>query len=340
MRMKNWQVQAFGLLLLALLLLFSVPLFMKKIPDVLQHTAQQELKRNGMDWVAVNARGRNITLGGQAPDIQHHQQALDTLDQVYGVRDVTDNMNPRIVDPYTFEMRWTGEKLHVKGFVSHQENYTAFLESAFKVYGKDNVSGDVQLGAGAPDHWDDLLQQSLQSLKTMEQGVIDITNQSIHVSGKSVTSDTKYTIQRKLSAYTEHGYQPSMHIVAADAADLICQQRFTELLASKSIQFKSGKTDILPASFSLLTKLSDTASLCSKSIITVAGHTDSQGNPESNHKLSEKRAEAVVAWLFQQGIEIRRLNAMGYGASKPVGDNKTEQGRARNRRIEFIVGGN
>ncbi len=340
MTVKNWQVQIFGWLLLALLLLISIPTFMKKIPATLEKTAQHKLQNSGIDWVSVNAHGRNITLSGQAPDIQHHQQAMTALGNIPGVRNVTDNMSPRIVSPYTFIMSWTGKNLEVNGYVSNQEDYNNFLETAFRLYGKDKVSGGIQLGAGAPDNWGDLLQSTIQSLSTMEQGVVDITNQSIHVSGTAATTTTKQQIQQKLAAFSQFNYQSTLHIVAADAADLICQQRFTQLLAAKNIQFQSGKTNIVAASFPLLEKLRDTAALCSKSNITIAGHTDNKGRNKSNKELSEKRAQAVVAWLFQQGIDMQRLHAIGYGASNPVADNKTEQGRARNRRIEFIVGGN
>ncbi len=337
--LKNWQVQTLGLILLALLFLISTPLFLKKIPATLKHAAQQKLHSNGIDWVAVNAHGRNITLKGNAPNIQHHQQALSTLDQMYGVRHVVDEMSPRIVSPYTFVMRWTENNLEIKGYVSNQDDYNHFLESAFQLYGKENVSGDIQLGAGAPNNWADLLQSTLLSLSTMEQGIVDITNHAIHVSGKATTTATKQNIQQDLAAYTQFNYQSSMNIIAADAADLVCQQRFTKLLKSRNIQFQTGETTIASTSFPLLKKLSNTAALCSKSKITIVGHTDNEGSNASNIKLSEKRAQAVVAWLFQQGIEMQRLSAVGHGAKNPVADNDTEQGRARNRRIEFIVGG-
>lgn len=338
MTIKNWQVQILGLLLLALLFLYSIPLLMKKIPASLEETAQQELQKNGINWAGVDTHGRNITLSGQAPTIQQHQQALAALDKVYGSRNITDNMSPRIISPYTFNMNWTSEGLDVNGFVSDQKAYEKFLIKAFELYGKENVTGNIQLGAGAPDNWDELLQSSLHPLKSMEQGIIEITNKSVHVSGKSTTTRVKQKIQQDLRAYKKLNYQPSMHIVAGDAADLICQQRFSKLLDSQTIQFKSGKAIILPASFPLLKSLSDTAALCSKSTITISGHTDSQGNDESNLELSEKRAQAVLAWLFQQGIDTQKLNALGHGESMPIADNETESGRAKNRRIEFNVG--
>jgi len=70
--------------------------------------------------------------------------------------------------------------------------------------------------------------------------------------------------------------------------------------------------------------------------LRVEGHTDSQGNGAANQALSEKRAQAVVAWLTGKGISASRLTAKGFGATKPVADNSTDDGRAKNRRVELV----
>jgi OOP family OmpA-OmpF porin len=70
----------------------------------------------------------------------------------------------------------------------------------------------------------------------------------------------------------------------------------------------------------------------------VGGHTDSIGSDEYNLRLSQRRAEAVAAWLAAHGIAAARLTAKGFGESKPVADNRTAEGRQRNRRIEIVVG--
>jgi len=67
----------------------------------------------------------------------------------------------------------------------------------------------------------------------------------------------------------------------------------------------------------------------------IEGHTDSTGTRKSNQALSQQRAGAVVAWLVKNGIAGSRLTAVGVGDTRPVADNKTEEGRARNRRVEL-----
>jgi K(+)-stimulated pyrophosphate-energized sodium pump len=73
--------------------------------------------------------------------------------------------------------------------------------------------------------------------------------------------------------------------------------------------------------------------------VKIGGYTDSTGNPDTNRKLSEDRASSVVAELTRLGISGDRLEAQGYGAEHPIGDNATEEGRAMNRRISIRVTG-
>ena len=69
--------------------------------------------------------------------------------------------------------------------------------------------------------------------------------------------------------------------------------------------------------------------------IRIEGHTDSTGTRQGNQVLSQQRAGSVVAWLVNNGIASTRLVAAGLGDTRPVADNSTEEGRARNRRVEL-----
>ena len=70
--------------------------------------------------------------------------------------------------------------------------------------------------------------------------------------------------------------------------------------------------------------------------LAVQGHTDNTSTPAHNQQLSEARAQAVVAALTAQGIAAGRLQAQGFGQTKPLADNATEAGRAQNRRVELV----
>ena len=69
----------------------------------------------------------------------------------------------------------------------------------------------------------------------------------------------------------------------------------------------------------------------------IEGHTDNRGKPQYNLELSKRRAAAVLRYLSEHGVEAARLESEGYGLDKPIADNNTEQGRAANRRVEFVV---
>lgn len=118
-----------------------------------------------------------------------------------------------------------------------------------------------------------------------------------------------------------------------------CQKIFTALLNAEKIRFQTSKADISPASHRLLDRLVETAGKCPAARIRVEGHTDSSGARGTNQKLSQERAEAVVAYLRAKGIGAERLTAEGFGPDKPVANNKTPAGREKNRRTEFTVQG-
>lgn len=72
-------------------------------------------------------------------------------------------------------------------------------------------------------------------------------------------------------------------------------------------------------------------------VIELRGHTDSTGSAEYNLRLSERRANAVRTELIRRGIQPERIQAIGFGSSQPIADNRTPEGRALNRRTEFVI---
>jgi OOP family OmpA-OmpF porin len=102
------------------------------------------------------------------------------------------------------------------------------------------------------------------------------------------------------------------------------------------ILFDTGKATIKPESGPIIDQVVSMMKEASGLAIGVEGHTDSTGNAQSNRVLSVDRARAVVAALVQRGIAASRLSAAGHGQDKPVADNATEEGRAKNRRVELV----
>ncbi|MBL3658082.1 OmpA family protein [Fulvivirga sediminis] len=105
----------------------------------------------------------------------------------------------------------------------------------------------------------------------------------------------------------------------------------------KNIFFDFDKTTLKPASYVELNKVVEFLKDNPSVEIEIAGHTDSKGSDDYNLNLSQGRAEAVVSYLTEQGIDNFRLVAKGYGETVPLETNDTEEGRATNRRVEFTV---
>lgn len=102
------------------------------------------------------------------------------------------------------------------------------------------------------------------------------------------------------------------------------------------VEFETGSDKLLPASDPVLEhvrKYLDQNPQISK--MRVEGHTDSQGDDASNMDLSKRRSMSVVRWLVGKGVDCKRLVAVGFGETRPVADNNTDEGRAQNRRTAF-----
>jgi len=121
--------------------------------------------------------------------------------------------------------------------------------------------------------------------------------------------------------------------VARDA----CQADFNDLLSDEAVQFSFSNAEISDASAPLLDAIAVVALRCSGYSLQVEGHSDSTGDPAFNVDLSQRRAQAVVDFLAQRGVDLSRLSAQGFGAAAPIATNNTIQGRRRNRRIEIEV---
>ncbi len=106
-------------------------------------------------------------------------------------------------------------------------------------------------------------------------------------------------------------------------------------VAAKNIFFATGSTKLLPKSFKSLNEVVKILNDNPSYKLDIDGHTDNIGKPDKNQLLSEGRAKAVVTYLKSKGVDETKLIATGYGQDKPLVDNKTAAGRAKNRRVEM-----
>lgn len=102
------------------------------------------------------------------------------------------------------------------------------------------------------------------------------------------------------------------------------------------INFETGKSDIKPESQPIVNQIVEMLKQNPDLKVSVEGHTDNVGSDKSNKTLSENRAKSVMTALVSGGIEKSRLSSKGWGATKPIEDNSTEEGRYKNRRVEIV----
>ena len=130
---------------------------------------------------------------------------------------------------------------------------------------------------------------------------------------------------------------PDCHCAAAPAAP--AQPAATKVTYAADTFFDFDKSVLKPAAKAKLDDLVSKIKSINLEVIIAVGHTDSVGTDAYNQKLSVRRSEAVKAYLVSKGIEKNRVYTEGKGEKQPVADNKTAQGRAKNRRVELEVVG-
>lgn len=113
-----------------------------------------------------------------------------------------------------------------------------------------------------------------------------------------------------------------------------------ETVSSKSysIEFETGSAIIKAESYAVLDEIMKSAIVAEGLKLGIYGHTDNTGNADANQKLSEDRANSVKNYLLGKGLSAGRVETKGYGQTQPIADNKTADGKARNRRVQIVLG--
>lgn len=110
-----------------------------------------------------------------------------------------------------------------------------------------------------------------------------------------------------------------------------------DTIVLKGVNFDFNKARLTPNAKTILDNVSDALAARADLKVEVGGHTDSVGSDDYNQRLSEQRADSVVLYLTEKGIDAGRLTAKGYGESQPIASNDTDEGREENRRVELKI---
>jgi outer membrane protein OmpA-like peptidoglycan-associated protein len=131
----------------------------------------------------------------------------------------------------------------------------------------------------------------------------------------------------------------ALNVADAGLVDLEANLAKACHVAIYGVLFDFNKSTLQPASDAALQPAANLMAANQTLKVEVQGHTDNVGNDAYNQTLSEARAKSVVTWLTQHGVAADRLTAKGYGKTKPVADNGSDEGRAKNRRVEIADSG-
>ena len=153
--------------------------------------------------------------------------------------------------------------------------------------------------------------------------------QWVAVVASEMSGDSSYILTTVLT-------QAMQQEMTTDATAWAAEINSTGHAAVYGIEFDTGKATLKPASEKVLGDVLSLLQAQPDWKMKIEGHTDSTGTKASNLTLSQQRAAAVMAWLVEKGVANARLTATGLGDTKPIADNTTDEGRARNRRVELV----
>ena len=122
---------------------------------------------------------------------------------------------------------------------------------------------------------------------------------------------------------------------AAGRRLLACRTSLDQLLDTQNVNFETDSSALTAADRALLNQMVTILDDCPETRIRVEAHSDNTGDADYNLTLSRDRAQSVVTYLVGRGLSVDRFESEGYGESRPLADNNTEEGRALNRRVEF-----
>lgn len=165
-----------------------------------------------------------------------------------------------------------------------------------------------------------------------------ITSVSSYLKPAELEPILEYIGSDKYLTMTYDSFKLSYKTISGLTASVITTNTSVNVNALlRSLNFESGKSDILKTSFTQLDSIVSAMKINSAIKIEIGGYTDNSDTETSNSKLSENRAKAVYDYLTTKGIEPTRMSYAGYGQLNPVGDNSSEEGRMLNRRVVIKI---
>jgi OOP family OmpA-OmpF porin len=282
-----------------------------------------------------------VSLSGMARELGGREAiaaALKNLPEGFSVAANDVKAPPYIFQAYKDPVAGT---LTLTGNAPDTSLHAALVAAAGRKFFAEKVVDNLKESVGAPAGFANAVVPALGALSRLSTGTLVVSDREVKLSGDALYEAAAGQIRAGLGKDFPPGWQfkPEISVkpAAAPVDATVCQQLFADLLGKARIRFESSKADIVADSAGLLDRLIETALRCPNTNIEISGHTDTDGDEAANQGLSEKRAQAVADYLVKAGLPANRFSAVGYGSTQPIAGNDTDQGKAQNRRIDFVV---
>ena len=221
-----------------------------------------------------------------------------------------------------------------------RETVDSFAKARFS---SDSVHTTARVAEELPDDWPLRVLAGLESLSYLSNGAVTVTPDLIDVIGNTGRKDASTMIAGFLSEKLGEGKRYEIEVVYKKALDPVagiptpdeCEALIAQVQVERKINFEPGSSTIDANGSTIMDDIAEILKKCGDIRMEIGGHTDSQGREVMNQQLSQSRARAVLDELRARRVLTSNISAKGYGESQPIADNKTEEGREANRRIEF-----
>ncbi len=274
---------------------------------------------------------------------------------------------------YRWSATYDGLNVEFAGGVPGDRERLRIMNRAKTLLPGRSFDDRAKLEEGAPDGWLDAVLAGLDQLAGLESGRLEIVGLKITLRGTTDNEDTLARAKATMKSGLPRGYEGSNEVtyvappeptdeqveaevkktekqdkVVKKAEETIktttktiapeeCEAVLNNRLRKGQLYFKRDSANLDGQDHKTLEPLVKVMERCPDARIEIAGHTDADGAAAYNQRLSEQRAQAVVDFLVSIGADAERLKAIGYGETDPVASNRRRAGKAKNRRIEFVV---
>ncbi|WP_290688212.1 OmpA family protein [Aquabacterium sp.] len=224
----------------------------------------------------------------------------------------------------------------VAGTVPDEATRVAVISRMRELYGVDRVVDQLTLGSVvAPPQWNQYVQKLLSpSLKQVSHGQLSIQGNTVDLRGEVGNESVRQQIASDMAQSLNPTYTVRNGLRVAVQEQAVVDQA----LANRIVEFEPGSAVLRPTALPILDEMAAAMTRLKGRKFEVIGHTDASGGRAANVSLSLARAQSVKSYLVGKGLPADSMAISGLGPDQPVASNATDEGRARNRRIEFRVG--